>query len=84
MVSIAILILFAFGVLGVLNIGNTSLMFILWPASLYLKVGWHSSIYASIFTLSLVLLNCLMYSVVAALLRAGLRFVFRSLVNSQS
>lgn len=42
-VSLAVLALLWFGVAGVLNVGRTDLMYIFWPSSQMLTVGWRST-----------------------------------------
>lgn len=76
-VSMAILTLMAFGVAGVLYVHEVDVMYGLWPSSLLLTTGWRTTVHGISLTVISVLLNCLTYSVVALLLRAGLR----SLVN---
>ena len=72
-VSIAILTLIAFGVAGVLFTHEIDLMHVLWPSSLMLTTGWRTTFHGIALTVISVFLNCLTYSVVAVLLRAGLR-----------
>jgi hypothetical protein len=73
MVSVAILTLIAFGVAGVLIVHETDLMYVFWPASRMLTIGWRTTLSGITLTAVLVFLNCLTYSVIAFLLRAGLR-----------
>ena len=73
-VSIAVLTLFWFGVAGVLNIGRTDLMYILWPSSLMLTTSWSSSVAGVATTVVSVGINCLLYMAVAY----GLYCVVRS------
>src|SRR3979490_845482 len=72
-VSTAILTLIAFGVAGVLFTHEIDLMRVLWPSSLILTTGWRTTAHGITFSVISVSLNCLPYSVVAVLLRTGLR-----------
>jgi len=72
-VSTAILTLIAFGVAGVLFTHEIDLMRVLWPSSLILTTGWRTTAHGITLTVISVFLNCLTYSVVAVLLRTGLR-----------
>jgi hypothetical protein len=77
-VSAAVLALLWFGVAGVLGtIGQTDLMFVLWPSSFILLVGWHSTIRGIMMTVFSVATNCLLYSAIALLLRACIRQVLQ-------
>jgi hypothetical protein len=70
LVSSAVLALIWFGVAGVLNVGRTHLMYVFWPSSVMLVVGWRSTIPGVMITASSVVINCLLYMVLAyALLR---------------
>jgi hypothetical protein len=73
LVSSAVLALFWFGVAGVLVIGKTDLMYVFWPASVMLVVGWHSTIHGMMITAFAVAINCLLYMAVAYFLRAMVR-----------
>jgi len=64
-VSIAVLALFWFGVAGVLNVGRTDLMYILWPSSLMLTSNWHSTVAGAATAVLSVGINCLLYMAVA-------------------
>ena len=77
-VSIAVLVLLWFGVAGVLNIGRTDLMYILWPSSLILTSGWRSSFVGVATTVVSVGVNCLLYMAGAY----GLYCVVRTLGRS--
>jgi hypothetical protein len=72
MVSIAILALIACGVAGVLTFREIDLMYVLWPSSLILTTSWRTTVRGITLTVIAVVLNCLTYSVIAVLLRAGL------------
>jgi len=72
LVSASVLILVWYGVSGILVIGNTDLMYIVWPSSLMLTVGWHSTGPGISITALSIGLNCLTYAVIAIVLRAGL------------
>ena len=73
MVSIAILTLIALGVAGVLTIHEINLMYVLWPSSLILTTTWRTTVRGISLTVISVFLNCLTYSLIAVLLRSGLR-----------
>jgi hypothetical protein len=64
-VSLAVLALLWFGVAGVLNVGRTDLMYIFWPSSLMLTVGWRSTAHGIATTVVSVAINCLLYMAVA-------------------
>lgn len=64
-VSIAVLTLMWFGVSGVLNVGNADLMYVFWPSSLILTVGWRSTLPGIATTVVSVALNCVLYMAVA-------------------
>jgi hypothetical protein len=64
-VSLAVLALLWFGVAGVLNVGRTDLMYIFWPSSLMLTVGWRSTAPGIATTVMSVAINCLLYMAVA-------------------
>lgn len=64
-VSIAILSLVWYGVAGVLNVGRTDLMYVFWPSSLMLTVGWRTTLPGISTTVVSVALNCLLYLAVA-------------------
>jgi hypothetical protein len=64
-VSLAVLALLWFGVAGVLNVGRADLMYIFWPSSLMLTVGWRSTAPGIATTFMSVALNCLLYMAVA-------------------
>jgi hypothetical protein len=68
--SSAVVALIWFGVAGVLNVGHTDLMYVLWPSSVMLVVGWRSTIPGVVITAMSVAINCLLYMTLAyALLR---------------
>ncbi len=72
LVSSAALTLIWFGVEGVLNVGRTDLMYIFWPSSVMLVVGWRSTIPGMMITVWSVVINCLLYMALAyALLRVA-------------
>ena len=64
-VSLAVLALLWFGVAGVLNVGRTDLMYIFWPSSLMLIVGWRSTAPGITTTVVSVAINCVLYMAVA-------------------
>jgi hypothetical protein len=70
-VSNAVLALLWFGVAGILNVGDTNLMYVFWPSSMMLLVGWRS-IHGMVITAMSVAINCLLYMAFSyALLRVG-------------
>jgi len=73
LVSSAVLALFWFGVAGVLVVGKADLMYVFWPASVMLVVGWRSTSPGMMITASAVAINCLLYMAVAYLLRVVVR-----------
>jgi len=75
MVSVAVLALMWFGVAGVLRVGNTDLIYVFWPSSVMLVLGWRSTIPGVMITISSVAINCLVYMVVAVLLRSAFGFL---------
>jgi hypothetical protein len=64
-ISLAVLALLWFGVAGVLNVGRTDLMYIFWPSSLMLTVGWRSTAPGIAMTVVSVAINCVFYMAVA-------------------
>ncbi len=71
-VSSAVLALLWFGVAGVLNVGDTNLMYVIWPSSMMLLVGWRTTIHGMVVTATSVAINCLLYMAFSyALLRVG-------------
>ena len=64
-VPILVLALMWFGVAGVLIVGRTDLMYVFWPSSLMLTVGWRSTIPGVATTMVSVLLNCVFYMALA-------------------
>jgi hypothetical protein len=71
-VSSAVLALLWFGVAGVLYLGDTNLMYIFWPSSMMLLVGWRSTIHGMMITATSIAINCLLYIGLSyALLRVG-------------
>ena len=68
LVSSVVLALLWFGVAGVLIVGKTDLMYVFWPASVMLVVGWHSTIHGMMITALAIAINCLLYMVIAYVL----------------
>ncbi|MBV9075720.1 MAG: hypothetical protein JOZ10_19015 [Acidobacteria bacterium] len=63
---ICILILLASGTAGVLILaGRLDLMYVLWPSSLMLVVGWGKTPFGIMITLLSVALNCALYTAIA-------------------
>ncbi len=71
--SAAVLVLLWFGVAGVLIVGRTDMMYILWPTSSMLTVGWCSTVTGVMTTLALVAINCLLYMVIVYALHRVVR-----------
>ncbi|HZQ19267.1 MAG TPA: hypothetical protein VFA90_11125 [Terriglobales bacterium] len=61
----AVLTLLWFGVAGVLQVGGTDLMRLLWPSSVMLVMGWRRTIPGIMITASAVAINCLLYTLIA-------------------
>jgi hypothetical protein len=72
-VSGVVLVLLWFGVAGVLRIGRTDLMYLLWPSSLILTVTWDRTLFGIMLTVVSVALNVLMYGAIAILAERALR-----------
>lgn len=71
LVSGGILVLLWCGVSGILQGGRTDLMYVLWPSSLVLVGGWHTTIVGILITICAILINCLLYAGAALVLRCG-------------
>ncbi len=72
-VSGAVLVFFwLFGVWRIL-IGTTNLRVVLWPSSVMLTAGWHTTLLGIMTTVSSIALNCLMYIAIALVLRSCIR-----------
>ncbi|MGA8301604.1 MAG: hypothetical protein WB817_19130 [Terriglobales bacterium] len=67
-IALAVLSLLWFGVAGILNVGRIDLMYILWPSSLMLTVGWHTTTRGIATAIMSVAINCLLYMAVAGCL----------------
>ena len=77
LVSTVVLALLWFGVSGVLIVGKTDLMYVFWPASVMLVVGWRSTIHGMMITALAIAINCLLYMGVAYFLRLVVRLSTR-------
>ena len=77
-VSTAVLVLLWFDVAGVLNVGRTDVMYILWPSSLMLTSDWRSTVPGVAATIASVGINCLLYMALAYALSCILRSFDRS------
>jgi hypothetical protein len=77
LVSGVVLVLLRFGVAGVLRIGNTDLMYLLWPSSLMLTITWDRTLLGITLTVISVVLNFLTYGAIAALAERVLRLSLR-------
>jgi hypothetical protein len=67
--SACVLALLWFGVSGVLRVGDTNFVYPMWPSWVMLVGGWRTTIPGIMITVSSVAINCLMYAVIALLLR---------------
>ncbi|GEM_PF-2744074 len=54
-------------------LGNTDLRALLWPSSVMLPLNWCCTVPEILMTLSSIAINCLIYMLIALLLRAGIR-----------
>jgi hypothetical protein len=77
LVSGVVLVLLRFGVAGVLRIGNTDLMYLVWPSSLMLTITWDRTLLGITPTVISVVLNFLTYGAIAALAERVLRLSLR-------
>jgi hypothetical protein len=68
MVSVGILTLHAMGVSGVLFVNQVDFIYVLWPFSLMLTVGWQTTPLGITITLLSIVANGLLYAVLAAVL----------------
>jgi hypothetical protein len=69
-VACSVLCMIYFGVSGILMVGNTDLMYLVWPSGMMLLIGWHTTMQGIMTTLLAVVINCFLYLTVALLLRA--------------
>jgi hypothetical protein len=74
-VSGGVLVLLWLGLSGVLEVGRTDLMYVLWPSSLVLVGGWHTTPLGILITICSVVTNCLLYAGVALMLRWGIDLI---------
>ncbi len=70
-ISFAVLALLWFGVLGVLTIKGVDLIYIAWPSSIILTVGWRSTPHG-VATTIISVMNCGLYGIIGILLRAAI------------
>ena len=68
-VSGIVLALLWFGVAGVFVVGRTDLMYVLWPSSLMLVVGWRSTLPGMMITGLSVVTNCFLHMPLAYAMR---------------
>jgi len=71
----AVLMLLWFGVAGVLIVGHTDTMYVLWPSSSILTVGWRSTVPGVMTTMASVAINCLLYMAIVYVLHRVVRIV---------
>jgi hypothetical protein len=74
LVSGLVLMLLWFGVAGVLMVGQSDLMYFLWPSSLMLTVTWGRTLNGIMTTIAAVAINVLMYGTIGILLQKEIRF----------
>ena len=77
LVSTVVLALMWFGVGGILEVRGADLMYVFWPSSVMLVVGWRSTIPGLMITASSVVINCLLYMAIAYALLLVVRFLRR-------
>jgi hypothetical protein len=58
-----------------LEVGRTDLMYVVWPSSLMLIGGWHTTPLGILVTILSVVTNCLLYAGVALILRWGIGLI---------
>ena len=75
MASSVVIVLIWYGVSGVLYIGHTDYMYVLWPSSVMLVGSWNRTVPGIMITVSCVAINCLMYAAIALLLRVCIRLI---------
>ncbi|MGA3135667.1 MAG: hypothetical protein ABSC88_06715 [Terracidiphilus sp.] len=75
MASSVVIVLLWYGVSGVLYIGHTDYMYVLWPSSMMLVVSWCRTVPGIMITVSSIAINCLMYAAIALLLRMCIRLI---------
>jgi len=68
-----VLVLLWRGVAGVLRIGHTDLMYLLWPSCLMLTITWDKTLFGITLTVISVALNLLTYGAIATLVERALR-----------
>ena len=69
----AVMALMWYGVSGVLYLGHTDFMYVLWPSSLILVGGWRTTPFGIAITTFSVLVNCATYAAAGILLRWGIQ-----------
>lgn len=83
-VSCGVLALVWFGVSGVLRVGHTDLMYVLWPSSLILIGGWHTTQLGIILTICSVIVNCLMYVGLGLVIRWAINWMAKSVSRGRA
>jgi hypothetical protein len=76
-VSSLVLVLLWVGVLGALRLRGVDWVRVLWPSSVMLTLGWCCTLPGILITISSIAINCLLYVVIALLLRAGVRLIVK-------
>lgn len=77
-ISALILASLAFGVSGVLRVHDIDLMYVLWPSSMMLTIGWRTTAAGIATTVLSVAINFLTYAGIALVLGACIRSVVGS------
>jgi hypothetical protein len=69
------LTLLGFGISGELMAGDTNLTFVFWPFFHMLTGGWRSTVPGILITVAAITYNCLLYIVLALLVRACIQIL---------
>ena len=72
-ISALILTSLAFGVSGVLKVHDIDLMYVLWPSSIILTIGWRTTVTGIATTMLSVAINFVTYAGIALILHVCLR-----------
>jgi hypothetical protein len=78
-VSGAVLTLLWMGVGGIVMVGGIDLMYVLWPSSLMLTVGWRRTAPGITITVLAVAINCLLYAGIALALGSCIKRIRKGL-----
>lgn len=77
-VSSLVLVLLWAGVLGALRLRGVDLAHVLWPSSVMLTLGWCCTVAGILTTVSSIAINCLLYAMVALLVRSFVKLMART------